>query len=103
MPGMVVDDVAPSNASFCPFGLVGQRSDARVGKENIVTCQVRLRDDSVRLVYEVIDLFVVGNHEVQVALVADIRRADQVTSIPRYDEERPSVRLRLDIQRLTRG
>lgn len=62
-----------------------------VGKENIVACQVGRGDHGVRLVDEVVDLLVGGDDQIEVAVVAYIRRADQITPIPRYDEVRPSI------------
>src|SRR5918998_122760 len=76
--GVVEDYVAPRHAAFGALGLVGQRPYARVGKEYILARQVRRGDDVVRLADEVVDLFFVGDHVVQVALVADVGRANEV-------------------------
>src|SRR5918998_3311108 len=100
---VVVDYVAPRDRALGALGLEGERADAGVGEEHALARQVRLGDDVVRLLYEVLDLLVVRHDAVEVALVADVRGPDQVAPVPRHYEVWPPVLARLDVEGLVLG
>src|SRR5215210_2105274 len=100
-PGVIVDDVTPGDAAGSTLRLVGQGTDAGVGEQDGVAREVRPGDDVVGLVQEVLYLVFVGGDVVQVSLVADIGRADQVPAVPRHDKVRTAVPARLHVERLS--
>src|SRR5215204_3174892 len=91
--------VAAGDTTLVTFGLVRKWSEARVGEEDVVPGQVRLRDDVVCLVQQVVDLRIVGDYVIEIALVAGVRRADQVPAVPGDDEVRSAIFPRLDVER----
>src|SRR5215218_884638 len=97
---MVVDHVATGDAAFFPFRRVGQGPHAGVGEEDLLAGETGLRDEVVRLVQEVVDLVVVGDHAVEIPFVTDIGGPDQITAVPRVDEVRTAVLSGLDVEGL---
>src|SRR5918997_1956981 len=87
--------VTPPSA---PSGWYGRGGPPGEGKKKLCAGGGPLRDDPIGLLDQVIYLFLAGPHVVEVVLVADVGRPDQVPPVPRHDEVRPAVFLRLDVE-----
>src|ERR1051325_9669711 len=82
--------------------ILSERAHSAIGVDDGLAREPGRRDDAVRLTQQVCDLALVGTDRVRVAVVAYVRRPDQVQAVPGNDEEGPRVLLRLDVERLLR-
>ena len=83
---VVLDDVLARDGALGTIRFVGQRPNARVSESDGVAGEVRLGENQIGLVDDVVDLFIVGHGAIEVAREPLIGAADQVTTEPRDDE-----------------
>src|ERR671921_2341079 len=95
---MIVEQMPAGDAAPGALWLVGERAPARGGKEGVAARQGCLRDNAVGLLDQVLYLFLAGLHVVEVVLVADVGRPDQVPPVPRHNKVWPPVFLCLDVE-----
>ena len=97
-----LDDVLACYGRLGALGPSRQRPDTRIGIMNVVNREIGGGKHAVGFLDQVINLCRAGPDLVQFPVIANIGRSYQVQIVPGKDEERPPVRLRFDIEGVSR-
>src|ERR1044072_7625861 len=93
---MFADEV-PARAAF-----VRKRPHAGISLENVVSCEFRHRQSEISLGKQIVDFPIFAPDVIRVAFKGNVGGSNQVTLVPRNDEDRPPIAARLEIDRIRR-